>query len=201
MFGSGIMHDIDRDLDTDGDVLLILQRPNSPFAVWSEDDDLERPGPQWPEAKALDDYLLKFRPLDRAFNPCDLRSDVKFRLSSKHLKSASPVFKTMLNSKWKESTLTSDLCYTVDASDWDTEALQIIIDIIYGRSRRVPRSITLELLFFSDIWIENLQTWEYRSPQLCRDLILRLCISYIFNQAPTIYEILYFVVREACGPL
>lgn len=271
------MHEIDRDLDTDGDVLLILQRPNSPFALWSEDDDWERPGPQWPEAKALDDYILEFRPLDPAFNPwygsepilfrsqtaaveeapaeeapaeavpvedvpiqadpvqvvmleaeqvrfedagaaSDQRSDIRFRLSSKHLKSASPVFKTMLDGKWKESTLTSDSYYTLDASDWDTEALQIIMDIIHGRSRRVPRSVTLELLakvavlvdyyqchdtvkFFSDTWIENLQTWKHRSPQLWRDLILRLCISHVFNQAPTIHEILHFVVREARGPL
>lgn len=124
----------------------------------------------------------------------------------------------MLDGNWKESTLTSDLHYLLDASDWDTDAFQIIMDIIHGRSRRVPRSLNLELLakvavlvdyydchdtvkFFSDTWIENLQTWKHRSPQLCRDLILRLCISYVFNQAPTIHEMLHFVVREARGPL
>lgn len=178
------MHEIDRNLDTDGDVLLVLQRPNSPFAVWSKGDDWERPGPQWPKAKALDDYLLKFRPLDPAFNPwcasgtnlseterapveealaeevpaeavpvegedvgaSEKGSDVRFRLSSKHLKSASPVFKTMLDGNWTESTLTSDGRYELPASDWDTDAFQIIMDIIHGRSQEVPRSVTLELL-------------------------------------------------------
>jgi hypothetical protein len=48
---------------------------------------------------------------------------------------------------------------------------------------------------------ENLQTWKHRSPQLCGDLILRFCITYVFNQAPTIHEILRFVVREARGHL
>jgi hypothetical protein len=48
MFASAIMHEIDPDLDADGDVLLILQSPNRPFDVWSEDNDWERPGPQWP---------------------------------------------------------------------------------------------------------------------------------------------------------
>ncbi|KAH8751607.1 hypothetical protein F5883DRAFT_434009, partial [Diaporthe sp. PMI_573] len=66
--------------------------------------------------------------------------------ASKHLKSASPVFKAMLDGNWKESNLTSDLYYTLYASDWDTEALQIIMDVMHSRSRRVPRSITLELL-------------------------------------------------------
>lgn len=262
------MHETNRDLDTDGDVIFILRRPNSPFAVWSEDNDWERPGPQWPEASRLADYDLEFRPLDPAFNEwyesepgmapaeegpaeavpvedvpiqaspvqvialgaeqerfedvgfvaSDQRPDMRYRLSSKHLKLASPFFKSMLDGSWKESTLTSDLHYTLDASDWDTDALQILMDIIHGRSRRVPRSLTLELLakvavlvdyyqchdtvkFFSDTWIETLQTWKHRPPQLCRDLILRLCISYVFNQAPTIHEMLHFVVREARGPL
>ncbi|KAJ0100645.1 hypothetical protein J7T55_014713, partial [Diaporthe amygdali] len=33
------------------------------------------------------------------------------------------------------------------------------------------------------------------------DLILRLCISYVFNQAPSIHEMLHFVVTEAREPL
>ncbi|KAH8743933.1 hypothetical protein F5883DRAFT_379155, partial [Diaporthe sp. PMI_573] len=72
--------------------------------------------------------------------------DIRFRLSSKHLKSASPIFKAMLDGNWKESNLTSDLHYTLHTSDWDTEALQVIMDILHGRSQRVPRSIPLELL-------------------------------------------------------
>jgi hypothetical protein len=41
--------------------------------------------------------------------PSEQRFDIRFRLSSKHLKSASPVFKAMLDGNWKESNLTSDL--------------------------------------------------------------------------------------------
>lgn len=280
------MHDIDRDLDADGDVLLILQHPNSPFAVWSEDNAWEPPGPQWPEPEALHESLLEFRAVDPAwlkatsldlgpesepvepsiFEPetapiedipvdaapvedvsiqaawvedgplqavtgeekqtkfeaveatSDQGSDIRFRLSSKHLKSASPVFNIMLNGNWKESALTSDTYYTLHSSGWDVEALQIIMDIIHGRSQRVPRFVTLELLakvavlvdyykchdtvkFFSDTWIENLQTWKHPTRGLCRELILRLFVSYVFDQAQTILELLHFVVREARGPL
>lgn len=35
--------EINHDLDTDGDVLLVLQNLNEPFAVWDEEEDWELP--------------------------------------------------------------------------------------------------------------------------------------------------------------
>lgn len=250
------MHDIDRDLDTNGDVLFILQRPNGPFAVWKEDNGWKRPGPHWPwpEPEALhNNNILEYQAVDPAWlkrkssgdsQPAqsrpfrsvaapvqaakgeatpskvtsDQRPDVRFRLSSKHLMSASPVFNAMLNGKWKESDSTPDPYYVLHSTDWDVEALQIIMDIIHGRSQKVPRSVTLEMLakiavlvdyynchdavrFFSDTWIAGLQEWTHPTPAICRESILRLCTFCVFNKAEDIEEVLHIVVREVRGPL
>ncbi|KAI0182919.1 hypothetical protein EV127DRAFT_40277 [Xylaria flabelliformis] len=47
---------------------------------------------------------------------------------------------------FKESHSGGDGFRHVNASDWDTEALLIILRIIHGRNRQVPRSLDLDML-------------------------------------------------------
>ncbi|RGP77232.1 hypothetical protein FLONG3_4747 [Fusarium longipes] len=73
-------------------------------------------------------------------------TQIEFRVSSRHLSLASPVFRAMLESKFKESHLNEQGLYEVQASEWDAEALVILLDIIHGHHRDVPKRISVEIL-------------------------------------------------------
>ena len=55
---------IDRVLDDEGDVALILHNPNKPFAVWDECDDWKTPISSWPEPESIPGLALRFREVD-----------------------------------------------------------------------------------------------------------------------------------------
>jgi hypothetical protein len=93
----------------------------------------------------------------------------------------------MLEGPWEESTASSDSRRIITASEWDADAMLILMRIIHGRIRHVPRSISLEMLakiavlvdyydchevvvLWSECWIENL---SHELPDTnCRNLIL-----------------------------
>lgn len=81
---------------------------------------------------------------------------------------------------------------------FDSEALEILLNIIHGKNSKVPRYLTLDMLakvselvddldcyeqaeVFGDIWIRQL---EKSFPQKYgRDLILWILISFVFRQS------------------
>ncbi len=68
-----------------------------------------------------------------------------FRVSSRHLILASPVFKAALTGGWKEAD-TSNGELQMSVEDWDTEAMTAVLSAIHGHYRRVPTAVTLEML-------------------------------------------------------
>ena len=157
-------------MDPDGDVVIVLENPNAPFAVWDG-------------APAQDQDCMALKP-------------VKFRVSSKHLQLASPVFKAALKGPWIEGTVTKRGCQEISTSDWDVEAFRIVLNVIHGCNRDVPHLITLEMLckvavlvdyyqcheafnFSSFVWVNSLR--GSFSETYGRDLILWLCISCVFH--------------------
>ncbi|KAK2602753.1 hypothetical protein N8I77_009260 [Diaporthe amygdali] len=284
----------DHDLDAGGDVLLTLQNPNEPFAVWGEDEhwELPRPPPPVPKSEHLSGYRLfdpawieteQAEPVDQfAFGddapvveevPADQFetfqqdmpevpvepqvlvglsnlsveqapeasevsetagarqmlseddevvsnevSQVRFRLSSRHLILASSYFRAMLTGPWEENASRTESFYNVSATDWDEDALQILMDIIHGNSQKVPRSISLELLakiavlvdyykchdvvrFFSDTWIETLRNEGGVTQEYCRDFVLWLFVSHVFAQPETFRNLTFVAVQQTRGPL
>lgn len=243
--------EIDHDLDIDGDLLLVLQSPNEPFAVWDEEEDWElhpsqRHGTtslgesvgirsyrfQDPALKVDDRSAIPFAPESPErdqrqkkrlkSNPeivADGSSGVRFRLSSRHLILASRYFRAMLTGPWEESSSRSGSMYTVNASDWDEEALTIVMNIIHGHGERVPRSMSLELLakiavlvdyykchkivkFYSDTWIEGSLGLNRTNMtrKYSRSLVLWLFISYVFAQHEIFHSLTLLAVRKARGP-
>jgi hypothetical protein len=119
------------------------------------------------------------------------------RVSSCHLILASPYFKQMLRGGWKEDcTLSAEGCLTIYEEDWDPDALLILMNVIHGHTRKVARSVSLEMLaklavlvdyyeclevveVFSEIWIDQLE--KGLPTTYSRDLILWICISWVFR--------------------
>jgi hypothetical protein len=140
---------------------------------------------------------------------------LQMRLSSSHLRLASNYFKRMWNGPWKENSTGPDHC-SVEAEDWDPAALLIVMNIIHGHNRSVPRTVSLEMLakvamlvdyyecherveLFSAIWIENLR---HQLPKTYdRDLVLWLLVSWVFSQANIFKLISKIALMECRGPL
>ncbi|KAG5932555.1 hypothetical protein E4U60_005160 [Claviceps pazoutovae] len=95
------------------------------------------------------------------------REEVKFRLSSRHLALASPVFRTMLNGLWKESAPSSDepdngcpVRYELTAAEWDDELFLMLMNIIHGRNKLVPLSVDLTTLMKMSVLVDYYQCQE-----------------------------------------
>jgi hypothetical protein len=142
---------------------------------------------------------------------------IRLRVSSRHLTLASPYFATALNGPWREAAPASaDLSRQIFAYDWDPQALLILMHIIHGRNRQVPRRIDLELLakmavlvdyyecyeaveLFVELWLQELKGEIPK--QVCRELILWLCVSWVFGDADVFTSVTSIAVRYSQGPL
>ncbi|KAG6105512.1 hypothetical protein E4U14_005100 [Claviceps sp. LM454 group G7] len=194
------------DLDPQGDTILVLRCPKKEQPVWKpskektkwarrnnfirqklfgsesnpdkdadpSDDppDDEGTHEQTPEPIAPDD-----EPSAREQNAES--NEVQFRLSSRHLALASPIFKTMLNGIWKESAAPSDQSkksaktrkppkkgsdsstrYELTATEWDDEVFLMLMNIIHGRNTLVPLSIDLTTLVKLSVLVDYYQCQE-----------------------------------------
>ncbi|KAI1413324.1 hypothetical protein F5Y13DRAFT_161098 [Hypoxylon sp. FL1857] len=209
------MHEI----DSEGDIILTLLNPRAPFAIWYEDyedkvshpvqpDTTREPTPTSADADAEsnndadDSNSSESSPKKEQGLPTSYEFTwslpVKFRLSSRHLVLASKYFKSVLQGPWKEGTeIHSDNCRHIEARDWDENAMLILMQVIHGLNRKVPKLITLEMLakiavlvdyyrcheavaLWSDIWIDKLK--DSLPTTLDRDLILWILVTRVFEQ-------------------
>jgi hypothetical protein len=200
--------------DPHGDVILLLREPDAPFAVW-EDVVAPKvveyaPTDNEPDTEPVETSNSKEEGLPE-------RRCMEMRVSSRHLILASSYFNRMLNGEWKESnTFQSDGCVRIEISDWDIDAIQLLMDIIHGRTRKVPQAISLEMLakiavlvdyydclevveIISRIWIQKLKSTV---PGVhSRDLVLWLCISWVFQKSETFQNATMVVMMHSTGPL
>ncbi|KAL7755605.1 hypothetical protein ACKLNR_014132 [Fusarium oxysporum f. sp. zingiberi] len=124
---------------------------------------------------------------------------IEFRMlvSGKHLELASSIFKIMVTGPFAEGKADLSGVRRITASDWDPEAFKIILTIMHGYHRDVPRSLSLEMLVkvamivnyyeclesvdsYTDIWLEGLRS---ELPTVYgRDCILCVFISWVFSE-------------------
>jgi hypothetical protein len=124
-------------------------------------------------------------------------SQIQFRVCAGNLMSASPWFNRILKKNgWMESTCNTEVrMFHISAEDWDEDAFAILMNVFHLRNRRVPRSITLEMLakiavladyyeceesiqLFVDVWVADLREKTPVPHTYCRNLILWLWISW-----------------------
>lgn len=192
----------------DGDTILILEDPNAPFAVWPTGNKSGEPhtsklSKSWDTRSQDSGKSQKYAP------------EVRYRLSSAHLILASSYFKNMLQGPWAESQKDAGGEFVIKASDWDEEALCLLMHAIHGFSGLIPRSLAAETLakmaalvdyyqcresivFFSDTWMAS------RGPCTIlynRDLLLRLAAASVFNStAEDIRNMASIIVWQAAAP-
>ncbi|KAL7787629.1 hypothetical protein V8C43DRAFT_288664 [Trichoderma afarasin] len=212
------------EIDPSGDTLLILQNANAPFAV------LPSSGPQAKQkasdstpddkttSKAQD---ADSKPKEEGSKPkdADSKPTVQMRLSSKHLTLASKYFQKMTANNWKESkevTPEVGYSYVINANDWDEKALLLLMNIIHGRTSKVPRYIDLELLakiavlvdyyqcheavaFYSQTWLSSIFIVIPRKGE--RDYMLRLVVCLVFSEVFNFQLLTKTIIWGATGPI
>jgi hypothetical protein len=194
-----VMKEMFHKLDPAGDVVLILQNPNAAFALWRSEPS---PGHS-PQADSESSA-----PLDKTL--------ISLRVSSSHLTLASLHFKNMFKTDCKEArTLRADGCVEIYESGWDSDALLILMNIIHGQTRKVPRIISLEMLAkvavlvdyykcvevaepFSEIWIGRLKGDLPETSS--RDVILWICISSVFRLSDLFLLATSIAIKQGQGP-
>jgi BTB/POZ domain len=171
------------EFDPDGDVVLILLNKDE-----STVQDAEGKDPQ-----STDQAENSARP-DNGSEP----AVIQMRVSSGHLILVSPVFKRLLKGGFAEShTLSSAGAAEISLPEDDPQAMQILLDIIHGHTRKVPRQIKFDTLtqisilidkyslhevaeVFTDMWFDKLR--YYISERLSEDLMPWICVSWVLRK-------------------
>ncbi|KAK2766914.1 hypothetical protein FQN54_006229 [Arachnomyces sp. PD_36] len=212
-------------VDPQGDVTLVLRTdPQKDFAVWDENDipsAISVPGNNAfspPPGESLQQVGSQQTPRDKSTSVSEPQMvETHYRVSSRHLILASEYFKRTLGPEWKEgATLKSDGHVTVHAEGWDGEAFLILLNIIHGHTRKVPKSIDLDMLakiallvdyyqclevseLFANIWFEKLI--EGVPSTYTRDLILWLFVSWVFRQSELFTRTTKICSTQSRGPI
>lgn len=146
----------DRALDPDGDIVLILT---------DEDQDSD------PNSTYTDD----------GNDPS--QRETRVRCSSKHLSLASPVFKAMFSSNFKESAvLQSTGTLNVPLPDDDATPLLILLNIIHGQTKEIPQEMDLYMLTRIAIMVD-----KYRLQGLAVKIMSRIWIDHLYENKPLIW--------------
>ena len=124
---------------------------------------------------------------------------IRMRVSSKHLILASPYFRNMLQGDFKEGVdLDTTGAAKIPLVGDHPAALLILLNIIHGHTRRVPRDVDLRMLtwiailvskyefhevaeMFTDTWVEKLKGSMPIS--LTDDLRAAICIYWVFRKS------------------
>lgn len=207
-----------REVDPDGDTLLILRNPDAPFAVTDS---------FWP------DLLPTHIPTDMVMTELELggserslrkpqnqvqqnKEELRFRLSSTHLTFASAYFKAMMSNDWRETRPEEGYSFVVTAEEWDHKALLILMNIIHGQTTKIPRIMGIEMLakmavlvdyykcheaveFYAKTWINNLT--EPLPTCYGRTFLLRLCISWVFSESKVFRALTWAALYQSRGPI
>lgn len=137
---------------------------------------------------------------------------VRLRVSSRHLILASPVFRKMLEGPWMESHACHGPLREISVGQWDLEAFIIVLDIIHGHHRLVPRSLSVEMLakvaiivnyydcvevveVFSDSWLRSLRKNLPKSHG--RESTLGLLVSWVFSAFVIFEKMTELAVRNS----
>ncbi|KAG6232117.1 hypothetical protein E4U25_006838 [Claviceps purpurea] len=220
------------ELDPEGDTILVLRHPKTEQLVWEpkdergkqerrnhllrqmlfgsrvmsdkesdhfDDGNTHEPSPE-PIAPTIESSVP--HDSEEAHDDNGELEEIHFRLSSRHLALASPVFRAMLNGSWKESApaldrsnngsaktraplqlgFDSQVRFELTAEDWDDEVFLILMNIIHGRNALVPLSSDLTTLVKMSVLVDYYQCQEVTQ------IVVGLWIDKLSDQLPKSYH-------------
>jgi hypothetical protein len=189
-------------LDPDGDLILLL---DSAEEVTDTTDDSE--------GSSMTGESSATSTSETSEEKSEPANKVRLIVSSKHLSLASPVFKAMLGSGFKEGDqLREKGRIEVPLPDDNVAAFEILARLIHGRFAAVPGFVALPLFTQIAILVDkyqmreivqlNVTPWSIRLglrefPQLSwSDRLRWLCISYVLRMREEFTEVTKIICRE-----
>ncbi|KAH8819186.1 hypothetical protein F5884DRAFT_661867 [Xylogone sp. PMI_703] len=126
---------------------------------------------------------------------------------------ASPYFQSLLGGSTDEAIALRSRGKVSISVEADLEAMTVLLNIIHGASRKVPRQVSLELLtklavlvrsfsmletvqFFSDTWIENLQR-DGLPKSYNEDVIPLIFVFWVFDR-PSEFKNMTRLAQQQC---
>ncbi|KAI1637055.1 hypothetical protein F4809DRAFT_606854 [Biscogniauxia mediterranea] len=217
-------------LDPNGDLLIIVTASTDAFAAWdgpqhdttsaSEDETDRDSGDE--EDRANEAMKKKGVASNTDDNNRNTPSNtLRMKASSSHLALASQRFGRMLKNAWPDLAVIHE---EDGLRHWETEAVdlaafEIVMDVIHGHNRRVPRAVDLEMLakvavivddlqcreaveIFVDMWLSKLEeSAPPRGLSYSRDLVLWIFIASVFSHDEIFRSCTYTAVMETTGPI
>jgi len=237
----------DYTMDPDGDTILTLKNPNAPFCQLPGDDVKHKSIKLEVDDSTIgggsflldDDHTSSHvhghrsqppRKKARIAGPSSINlastvphqaqepsRPVTFRLSSRHLILASPIFKAALKGGWKEGSAVGGE-FRIDAEDWNVAALAIVMDVIHGRHRRVPKEIDRNMFTMVAAIVDYYDVHEIIQPQSTawinhlrpttgnmgfasgQTVFCWMSISLVFGDEPIFANAVRAALLESSGP-
>ncbi|PYH96904.1 hypothetical protein BO71DRAFT_319663 [Aspergillus ellipticus CBS 707.79] len=167
----------------------------------SDEEDNDSTAPSEPEVEE--------DPADKTF---------RIRASSKHLIMASPMFKSMLTSGWKEANEFRKTGFAdLTTSGWDMDAFSIVLKILHGKQHEIPRFEEIEKIakvgMIADYYCcqELVRAaalpWLIRLPKevpnTCsyRDLVLWIWVSHFYQLPEHFTAATAIAISQATGEI
>lgn len=132
---------------------------------------------------------------------------------------ASPVFKRALNRDGFAESVRNEIdgFFHIDASDWDPEAFLIVLRVLHGRNKQVPRKVSLDMLakiailedyytfgesldVFTEMWIQELIKVSIPTVY-CRDLVLWIWVAWLFDKDQQFKEATTVAIKQSTEAL
>ena len=229
------------ELDPDGDLILVLE-DNGGDEEQTEDDITlvetegvegrheglnrqEALGAQVSDSPKTKVENCPSSPLAPAASPSKPRPSLlgrqtSIRVSSRHLILASPIFRAMLSRSFSEShTLRTTGTLTLPLPDDSPAALLIVLNIIHGHTRAVPRILDMETLvevgvlvdkyellealeIVGEMWITRLAKERGGLPTAMEDNIMSwVWVTWVFQRGDEFQHVTRVVERESSGEI
>ncbi|KAL7942943.1 hypothetical protein V8C42DRAFT_330844 [Trichoderma barbatum] len=210
------------EIDPNGDTLLVLLRANAPFA--------ELPLFSMPQEERTQSASTPGDDAADKSQEAGSKAAVYMRLSSKHLTLASAHFQKLAANNWKQTPEADYSTWVVNAKgwnyryqfsahSWDEEAVRILMDILHGRTAKVPREVKLEMLakiavlveyyqcheavgFFAQTWLSIPSIQQVHGVGQ-RNYMLRLVASLVFpeNESRPFLMLTEKIIQKSSGPI
>ncbi|WZH50046.1 uncharacterized protein QYS62_011281 [Fusarium acuminatum] len=205
-------------IDPDGDTLLILQHSDAPFAVCNTGELWPNALPQHQSTKSKEGEIsiVSKEPTDGGDGVSSEPKHTRYKLCSHILRRTCSYFARLMSRKWQEAESEKGFQWTIKATDWDDEAVTILMNILHHRTRVVPRTISLEMLtkiavlvdyygcleaveLWAEIWMAELGS--VASEYYSRDLLLRLTVAMVFFDNKLFSTLTKYAIRSSRGPI
>ncbi|PLB54141.1 hypothetical protein P170DRAFT_482554 [Aspergillus steynii IBT 23096] len=184
-------------IDPTGEVTIILQDADAPFAVWDEETPATNESPSSGTIEPIEEIHN-----DKTDETKCEDKEVRYQVSAKHLTLASPVFKAALSDAWKEGSTLPQGSAEIEVHGWDSQALLVMLSILHWQIDALPGKVGIEFLtkiviladYYGCLSVIKVFGWGWFKlmqssipNEYSRDLMMWLCASGLLGERE-VYE-------------